>query len=62
MRHDFYPLPEVLQVNVLDVKEVEGGEICAGEGEEVHHRLVDRPGLVVEAEQVQVGQVTKTLR
>ena len=40
--------PQVIHVQVLHIKEVEGGEAQAGGREEIHHSLVDWPRFVVQ--------------
>ena len=40
--------PQVIHVQVLHIKKVEGGEAQAGGGEKIHHSLVDWPRFVVQ--------------
>lgn len=54
VQYTVWSVPEIVHVYVLDVEEVECGEVVAGQGEEVYHGLVDGTGLVVQPQQVQV--------
>ena len=47
---------EVVPMEILDLEQMEGDEIVRVQAEEVHHRLVYRPTLVVEPEQAEAGQ------
>ena len=46
---------------VLDVKQLQDRQIVTGEGKEVHNSLVNGSGLVIESEQIEVGEEAQTL-
>ena len=52
--------PEIIHVNVLDVKQLQTRQVVAGGGEEVHNCLVYRPGFVIQTEKRQMWENPQT--